>query len=132
MTESNSSLIVGMTNPTRSSNGRSFSSSIDDAISGNGPRKLPSLYQRRDGIWRPLAALLLAPLGLFGYVAWVGWRMGEWTGYFTLQRGAWLHFFDYGKHTASVLRGVAFGHNDYFFAYPTEDLIAGRGDAPRR
>ena len=51
MTDSNSSLIVGMTTWTSASNGRSFSSSIDEAISGNGPWKLPSVYQRPTGIF---------------------------------------------------------------------------------
>ncbi|MER5639614.1 hypothetical protein ABT095_21980 [Kitasatospora sp. NPDC002227] len=105
-------LVAGLNRPTATA-----------LIAALGLAALIALYQRRDGIWRPLAALLLAPLGLFGYVAWVGWRMGEWTGYFTLQRGAWLHFFDYGQHTGSVLRGVLFGHTDYLFAFPTEDLI---------
>ena len=50
MTESNSSLIVGITCSTSASNGRSFSSSIDEAISGIRPWKLPSEYQRPDGI----------------------------------------------------------------------------------
>lgn len=79
---------------------------------------------RRDSVLGPLAACAIAPVGLFGYIAWVGWRMGSWTGYFTLQRGAWLHYFDYGQHTANVLRGVLFGHQDYLFSYPAEDQIA--------
>ena len=40
-----------MTTWTSASNGRSFSSSIDEAISGNGPWKLPSVYQRPTGIF---------------------------------------------------------------------------------
>ncbi|AUG78628.1 membrane protein [Kitasatospora sp. MMS16-BH015] len=106
-------LIAGLNRPTASA-----------LIGALGVAGLFALYHRRDGVWRPLLAMAIAPLGLFGYVAWVGWRMGEWTGYFTLQRGAWMHFFDYGRHTMSVLRGVVFGHTDYYFAYPTEDLIA--------
>lgn len=106
-------LIAGLNRPTASA-----------LIAGLGVAALIALYQRRDGILRPLAAMAIAPLGLFGYVLWVGWRMGDLTGYFTLQRGAWLHFFDYGQHTVAVLRGVLFGRNDYLFTYPTEDLIA--------
>jgi hypothetical protein len=93
-------------------------------IGALGLAALVALYRRRDGVAGPLGAIVLAPLGMLGYIGWVGWRMGDLTGYFTLQRGAWLHYFDYGRHTSSVLRGVLFGHGDYLFAFGTEDLIA--------
>ncbi len=40
-----------MTDVTSASNGRSFSSSIEEAMSGKCPRKLPSAYQRPVGIF---------------------------------------------------------------------------------
>ncbi|WP_239115537.1 hypothetical protein [Streptomyces sp. SID8499] len=83
---------------------------------------LLALYRREDG-GRPLAALVVAPLGLVGYLAWVGHRMGDYGGYFKLQSGAWAHSFDYGKHTLHVLTSLPVGHYDYIFAYPFEDLI---------
>ncbi|NEA45356.1 glycosyltransferase family 39 protein [Streptomyces sp. SID10815] len=83
---------------------------------------LLALRRREDGA-RPLAALLIAPLGLAGYLVWVGHRMGDYGGYFKLQSGAWAHSFDYGKHTLHVLRSLPVGHYDYIYAYPYEDLI---------
>ncbi|GAA2134253.1 membrane protein [Kitasatospora kazusensis] len=106
-------LVAGLNRPTATA-----------LIAALGVAGLISLYRREDGIARPLTAMLISPLGLFGYVLWVGWRMGDLSGYFTLQRGAWIHYFDYGQHTGDVLRGVLFGHTDYLFTYPTEDLIA--------
>ncbi|MGW1775635.1 hypothetical protein [Streptomyces sp. NPDC002104] len=93
-------------------------------IAALGVAALIALYRRRDGVLGPVAAMVIAPLGMVAYITWVGWRMGDLTGYFTLQRGAWLHYFDYGQHTLRVLRGVLFGHGDYLFAFGTEDLIA--------
>ncbi|GAA0663437.1 membrane protein [Kitasatospora atroaurantiaca] len=92
-------------------------------IAALGVAAMVALYRGRDGVTGPLAAMVIAPLGLAGYIVWVGWRMGDLTGYFTLQRGAWLHYFDYGNHTLNVLRGVLYGHTDYLFSFPTEDLI---------
>ena len=57
-------------------------------------------------------------IGLFGYLAWVGHRMGDYGGYFKLQDGAWAHTFDYGEQTLDVLTSVPVGHFDYLFAYP--------------
>ncbi len=54
--------------------------------------------RRRDG-WRPWPAMLLAPLGLLGYVAWVGHRLGRADGYFHLQRDAWKMSYDTGAYT---------------------------------
>ncbi|MFJ1707792.1 hypothetical protein [Kitasatospora sp. NPDC088346] len=93
-------------------------------VAAVGIAALLALYRRRDGVLGPLAAGAIAPVGMFGYIAWVGWQMGDLGGYFKLQRGAWLHFFDSGAHTRDVFEGVLFGHNNYLFAYPTEDLIA--------
>ncbi len=58
-----------------------------------------------------------------GYLAWVGYRMGDWGGYTKLQEGAWGHTFDYGRHSLDVLTSVPVGHFDYLFAMPMEDLI---------
>ncbi|WP_328541920.1 glycosyltransferase family 39 protein [Streptomyces sp. NBC_00371] len=85
---------------------------------------LVALLRRTDGTRRPLAAMALAPLGLFGYVGWVSWRMGDWGGYFKLQRGAWLHFFDWGQHNATVMRGILLGRDDDLFAALVPDLLA--------
>lgn len=84
---------------------------------------LPALRHRQDGLARPLTAVLIAPLGLVGYLLWVGNRMGDLGGYFALQKGAWAHSFDYGEHTLDVLTSVAVGHFDYLSAFPLEDTI---------
>lgn len=79
---------------------------------------------RPDAVLRPLAAVVIAPLGLVGYLGWVGYRMGDYGGYFKLQDGAWAHTFDYGRHTVKVLTSLMVGHYDYLYAYPFEDVIA--------
>ena len=36
--------------------------------------------------WRPWFALVIAPLGWLGYIAWVSLRLGRWDGYFHVQQ----------------------------------------------
>jgi hypothetical protein len=59
---------------------------------------LLAIIARRDG-WRPWVGALLAPLGLIGYLAWVGTRTGEWNGWFALQERGWGTGFDGGAAT---------------------------------
>ncbi|MEV5016049.1 hypothetical protein ACIGW1_29745 [Streptomyces sp. NPDC053780] len=80
--------------------------------------------RREHGIRGPVYAMLVAPLGLLGYIAWVGWSTGEATAYFTLQREGWAHFFDYGAYTLDVLRNLTVGKGDYHFAFSTPDLLS--------
>ncbi|MFH9709121.1 hypothetical protein ACH4MW_24365 [Streptomyces luteogriseus] len=82
-----------------------------------------ALRRREDGVRRPLAAVAIAPLGLFGYLAWVNYRMGDLNGYSKLQDGAWGHKFDWGVHSFDVLTSIPVGHFDYLFAMPFEDVI---------
>lgn len=81
-------------------------------------------HRREEGVVRPLLALAVAPLGLIGYLGWVGHEMGDYGGYFKLQDGAWAHTFDYGEQTFDVLTSVPVGHFDYLFAFPFADVIA--------
>lgn len=92
-------------------------------IAALGVAALLAIHRREGDARRPLAALAVAPLGLFGYLAWVGDRMGDYGGYFKLQDGAWGHTFDYGRHTVRVLSSIAVGHFDYLFAMPYEDIV---------
>ncbi|MFF2745051.1 glycosyltransferase family 39 protein [Kitasatospora sp. NPDC058048] len=85
---------------------------------------LVALVRRTDGVARPLTAMLITPWGLLGYVAWVGWRMGDWGGYFKLQQGAWNRYFDGGSSTLRTIRDVITGHWTYWQANPVPDLIA--------
>ena len=80
--------------------------------------------RREHGVRGPVYAMLVAPLGLLSYIAWVGWSTGEATAYFTLQREGWAHFFDYGAYTWDVLRNLAVGRGDYPFAFSTPDLLS--------
>ncbi len=57
-----------------------------------------AIVGRRDG-WRPWAGAVIAPLGLLGYLAWVGVRTGEWNGWFALQERGWGTGFDGGAAT---------------------------------
>ncbi|SCL23877.1 Mannosyltransferase (PIG-V) [Micromonospora rhizosphaerae] len=69
---------------------------------------LIAVVRRRDG-WRPWAALLLAPAGWLGYLAWVGWRTGRPDGWFHIQDEGWGTTFDFGADTARVAQKVL-GH----------------------
>jgi hypothetical protein len=57
-----------------------------------------AIAHRRDG-WRPWVGGVLAPVGLLGYLAWVGVRTGEWNGWFALQERGWGTGFDGGAAT---------------------------------
>jgi hypothetical protein len=57
-----------------------------------------AIVKRRDG-WRPWAGGVIAPLGLLGYLAWVGAQTGEWDGWFALQERGWGTGFDGGTAT---------------------------------
>ncbi|MGV9265774.1 hypothetical protein ACWDRR_14055 [Kitasatospora sp. NPDC003701] len=106
-------LVAGLNRPT--------SAALIGAV---GLAALVELYRRESGVLRPVAAMLLAPLGLLGYVGWVGWRVDDWGGYFKLQHDAWLHYFDFGQGTFKAIRGVLLGRSDYPFAWPVTDLLA--------
>ncbi|WAZ25230.1 glycosyltransferase family 39 protein [Streptomyces cinnabarinus] len=80
-------------------------------------------HRQQEGVLRPMLALAVAPLGLIGYLAWVGHEMGDYGGYFKLQDGAWAHTFDYGAQTLDILTSVPVGHFDYLFAYPFADVV---------
>lgn len=55
---------------------------------------------RRPRQWRPWVAVAVAPLGLLGYVLWVGVRLGRLDGYFWLQDAVWHTHWDGGADTA--------------------------------
>jgi len=54
-----------------------------------------AMVRRRGGL-RPWVAALLAPLGLLGYLSWVGWQTHSLFGWFTLQSTGWNSGFDGG------------------------------------
>jgi hypothetical protein len=67
--------------------------------------------------WRPVAAVVLAPLGLLGYLGYVGARAGSPTGWFTIQRTGWGSRFDGGASLmAFVSRTLVNGHEVYDLA----------------
>ncbi|GAA3439704.1 hypothetical protein [Kutzneria kofuensis] len=57
-----------------------------------------AIVRREDG-WRPWVGALLAPVGLVGYLAWVGVRTGRWDGWFEVQQRGWGSHFDGGLAT---------------------------------
>ncbi|MFI1726530.1 hypothetical protein [Streptomyces sp. NPDC020489] len=61
------------------------------------------LSLRRGFSARALSAALLAPLGWCGFLAWVGWRVGRWDGYFAEQR-LWSNEMDGGLRTLREIR----------------------------
>jgi hypothetical protein len=66
---------------------------------------------------RPLVAAVLAPLGLLGYLAFVGIRTGSPTGWFTVQSSGWGSRVDGGASVAQfVARTLVGGHEAYDLA----------------
>jgi hypothetical protein len=61
--------------------------------------------RRRDG-WRPWVAIVVAPLGYLGYLAWVAVKLGRLDGYLYIQKHAWNLSFDGGGDTARTFRDV--------------------------
>ncbi|MET8296255.1 hypothetical protein [Streptomyces sp. NPDC005180] len=57
---------------------------------------------QRPAVGRIVTASLVAPLGWFGYVGYVGWHFGRWDGYFELQR-RWGSVYDGGFDTLREL-----------------------------
>ncbi|MEW2133470.1 glycosyltransferase family 39 protein [Streptomyces sp. NPDC005435] len=80
--------------------------------------------RREHGIRGPVLAMVLAPLGLLGYIAWVGLSTGEPGAYFILQREGWAHYFDFGSYTLHVLGNLAVGRHDYLFAFGFPDVLS--------
>jgi len=64
--------------------GRAPSSGVEWAVSAAavGLAAPIALIKRRDGVLRPLTAMLIAPWGFIGYILWVGHKMGNPGGYF--------------------------------------------------
>ena len=58
---------------------------------------------RREDSWRPWLAAVIAPMGLLGYIAWVGHRLGRADGYFHVQKDAWKMSYDAGGYTLSTV-----------------------------
>jgi hypothetical protein len=105
-------LVAGLSRPTAAT-----------LIAGVAVAAVGAAFRREDGLWRPLAALALAPLGLAGYLGWVGEQAGDVKAYSILESDAWDHYFDFGRSTAHVVVAVLTGHADYEAAAPSEDLV---------
>jgi hypothetical protein len=59
--------------------------------------------------WRPAAAILLAPLGLLGYLGYVAIATHRLDGWFWVERNTCHMVFDWGASTLRVVKGVALG-----------------------
>ena len=59
--------------------------------------------------WRPVAAALLAPLGLLGYLGYVAVATHRLDGWFWVERHTCHMVFDWGASTLRVIKGVALG-----------------------
>lgn len=44
---------------------------------------------RRGGGWRPWAAMAMAPVGIIGYLAWVGFALHRWDGFTYMEEKGW-------------------------------------------
>jgi len=64
---------------------------------------------RRRGGWRPYAAMLLAPAGLLGYLAYASAKLGGVDRYFAVHRDTFGAHFDFGESTWDVVTGIVTG-----------------------
>jgi hypothetical protein len=67
---------------------------------------LTTLIADRRIRWRPLAALLIAPLGLLGYWGYVAWATHRLDGWFWIERQTCHIYFDAGRGTLTLLRNA--------------------------
>lgn len=72
---------------------------------------LVAAVRREDG-WRPWVCGALAPLGLLGYVLYVGHHFGKLGAYFDVQHKVWNNWFDAGAMTWDELGQVVDGRLD--------------------
>jgi hypothetical protein len=82
--------------------------------------------RRRDGrpaVPRAWVTMLLAPVGWLGYVAWVGLRTHDLTGYFRVQ-SLWGSRFDFGHYTAHMFKHLIVGH-DALVVYLSAGIVLG-------
>jgi len=84
---------------------------------------LIAIVKRRDG-WRPWAAAILAPLGWFGYLAWVGAQTGHIDGWFRIQK-TWGATWDFGGYTASMFGRLVEKPQPIDYALVALVLVAG-------
>jgi hypothetical protein len=54
---------------------------------------------RKNSTWRTWVGMAAAPLGFFGYIIYVGVRLGDALAWFRLQRDGWDTQFDFGRAT---------------------------------
>ncbi|MFE0463173.1 hypothetical protein ACFW1A_28360 [Kitasatospora sp. NPDC058965] len=92
-------------------------------IAAVGLAALIALFQRRDGVLRPLTAMLIAPWGFVGYLLWVGVKMHNLGGYFMIQR-VWQHYFDYGHFTLHAIPEIMIGRYHYLWPFALADMIS--------
>ncbi|GAA1954584.1 glycosyltransferase family 39 protein [Kitasatospora viridis] len=92
-------------------------------IGAVGLAALIALVKRRDGIAKPLFAMLVAPWFMLGYIAWVGMKMHNANGYFLIQK-SWAHYFDWGKFTVHAVPEVMIGRFNYLWPSPIADVVA--------
>ncbi len=64
---------------------------------------------RRRGGWRPYAAMLLAPAGLIGYVAYASAKLGGVGEYFRVHQDTFGAYFDFGESHFDVVKGIVTG-----------------------
>lgn len=65
--------------------------------------------QRLSVWWRPLAAMVLAPLGLLGYWGFVAVQTRRLDGWFWIERAAWYQSFDWGRGTLANIAQAFLG-----------------------
>jgi hypothetical protein len=81
--------------------------------------------QRITTWWRPPVALVLAPLGLLGYLGYVALRTHRLDGWFWIEKNTFHMTFDWGTSTLRFLKGVFLGAPSTQAVLVTLAVIAG-------
>ena len=74
--------------------------------------------------WRPLAALLVAPLGLLGYLGYVAVATHRLDGWFWVEKHTMHMVFDWGASTLSVVKGTVLGAPSVAYVLVVGALVA--------
>ncbi|OLZ61542.1 hypothetical protein BS330_00555 [Amycolatopsis keratiniphila subsp. nogabecina] len=75
---------------------------------------LITVFRRDEKRWWALAGAVIAPLGVAGYLGFVAYRTGSWTGWQDIELRGWNTEFDFGAETADSVLARLTGDESVF------------------
>lgn len=82
------------------------------------------VYRERAG-WGAVAAAVVSPIGLLGYLLWVDQTSNVPGGYFEISRAGWGNHIDFGVTTAKWIFDAFTGNRDAFVVLTAAAILAG-------